>query len=109
MAPVFGELHFILLDLYAAWGDLLDELGELSKLKLLRMRIRKQIEETNGIDHLYYIQSIANVACSHMKLGEWMEAQLLQEELLKSIEGTDSRAIQPIKDSLASTFSHQGR
>ena len=109
MAPVFGELHFILLDLYTTWGDLLDELGELSKSKLLRMRIRKQIEETNGIDHLYYIPSIINVARSHIKLGEWMEAQLLQEEVLKSVEDTNSRAVELIKNNLASTYWNQGR
>ena len=109
MAPVFGELNFILLNLYTTWGNLLDELGELSKSKLLRMRIRKQIEETNGIDHLYYIPSTMNVVRSHIKLGEWMEAQLLQEKVLKSVEGTDSREIELIKSNLASTFWNQGR
>ena len=109
MAPVFGELHFILLNLYTTWGNLLDELGELSKSKLLRMRIRKQIEETNGIDHLYYMDSIMNVVSSHMKLGEWMEAQLLQEEVLKSVEGDDSWAVEAIKNNLASTYQNQGR
>ena len=37
MAPVFGELHFILLNLYTTWGNLLDEMGKLSKSKVLRM------------------------------------------------------------------------
>ena len=109
MAPVFGELHFILLNLYGTWGNLLDELGELSKSKLLRMRIKKQIEETNGMDHLYYIPSIINVARSHMKLGEWMQAQLLQEEALKSAGVTDIWAVELIKHDLASTFLNQGR
>ena len=104
MAPVFGELHFILLNLYTIWGDLLDELGEFSKSKQLRMRVRKKIEETNGTDHQYYIQSVMNVVHSHINLGEWTEAQLLQEEALKSIEGTGSSAVQPIKNSIASTF-----
>ena len=37
MAPVFGELHFILLNLYTTWGDLRNELGEFSKSKAMRM------------------------------------------------------------------------
>ena len=88
MARVFGELHFILLNLYATRGNLLDELGKLSESKELRMRIREQIEKTNGINHPYYIQSIMNVARSHEKLGEWREAQQLREEVLANIEGT---------------------
>ena len=38
-----------------------------------------------------------------------MEAQLLQEEVLKSVEGTDSRAVELIKNNLALTFWNQGR
>ena len=109
MTPVFGELHFILLNLYTTWGNLLDELGEFSKSKLLRIRIRKQIEETNGINHQYYIQSIMNVVQSHTKLGEWSEAQLLQEEIVKNFEGTHSREVKSIKNNLASMYRNQGR
>ena len=69
MAQVFGELHFISLVLYTTFGDLLDELGELSKSKALRMRIREQIENTHGTDHPYYIQPLTNVVRSHEKLG----------------------------------------
>ena len=109
MAPVFVELHFILLSLYTTKGNLLDELEELSKSKVLRMRIREKIEKTNGIDHPYYILSIANVSQSHKKLGEWMEAQLLQEEILKNVKGTNSKAVESIKHSLALTYRKQGR
>ena len=49
-----------------------------------------------------------NVVRSHIELGEWMEAQLLQEEVLKSVEGTDSRAVGPIENNLASTYRNQG-
>ena len=38
-----------------------------------------------------------------------MGAQLFQEEVLKRIESTDSRAVEPIKNSLAATFFNQGR
>ena len=109
MAPVFGELHFILLDLYTTRENLGDKLGKLSKSKLLRMQIRKQIEETNGIDHLYYIRSIMAVVRSHIKLGEWMEAQLLQEEVLMSVEGTNSRTVELIIINLTSIYRIQGR
>ena len=109
MAPVFGNLHFILLGLYTTLGRLLDEVGEFSKSKVMRMQIREKIEKTNGIDHPYYIHSIANVVRSHTMLGEWMEAQLLQEEVLKNFEGTHSWAVEPFKHNLASTYQNQGR
>ena len=108
MAPVFGELHFILLNLYTTWGGLLDELGEFSKSKAMRMRIKEQIA-TDGIDHPYYILSITNVVQSHTKLGGFMKAQPLQEEALKYIGGTDSRAAELFKQSLAPTYWNQGR
>ena len=101
MERVFGELHFLSLDLYTTFGNLLDELGEFSKSKELRMRIRKRIEKTSGINHLCYIQSVFNVFRSHIKLGEWKEARLLQEEVLKKVEGTHSRAVEITKNSLA--------
>ena len=57
MEPVFGELRFVLLSLYATWGDLLGELGELSKSKLLRMRIgRKLREQTELIIYITFHQ-----------------------------------------------------
>ena len=111
MAPVFGELHFILLNLYTTWANFLDETGQLSKAKVLRMRIREQIEKTYGINHPYYIESTTKVAESHEKLGEWTEAQLLQEELLKGVEpeGTHSWAVGSIKTNLALIYRNQGR
>ena len=109
MAQVFGEHHFILLELYTTLGDMLVQLGELSKSKALRMRIREQIEKTHGINHPYYVWSTMSVAHSHALLGEWMEAQLLQEEVLKSAEGTDSTTVESIKLSLALTLWKQGR
>ena len=109
MAPVFGDLHFILLDLYTTWGKLLDEVGEFSKSKVIRTQIREKVEKTYGIDHPYYIQSIENVVRSHAMLGEWMEAQLLQEEVQKNFEGTHSWAAESFKHSLASTYQKQGR
>ena len=75
MARVFGELHFISLELYTTFGRLLDELGESPKSKALRLRIREQIEK-QGISHPFYIRSILSVVESHVKQGEWMEAQL---------------------------------
>ena len=42
-------------------------------------------------------------------LGEWMEAQHLQEELLKNVKGTHSTAAEIIKINLASIFQNQGR
>ena len=69
MARVFGELHFISLELYTTFGNLLDGLGELSKSKALRMRTRKKIEKTHGINHPSYVWSILGLADSHTKLG----------------------------------------
>ena len=85
MARVFGDFHFISLQLYTTLGNMLDECGELSKSKALRMQIKEQIEKTYGINHAFYNRSVINVVQSHTKLGEWMEAQLLQEELLKNL------------------------
>ena len=73
------------------------------------MRIREQIEKSNGINHAYYIQPVIDVVQSHINLGEWMEAQLLQEELLKNVKGTDSTTVESIKNDLALTFWNQGR
>ena len=109
MAREFGELHFISLKLYTTFGDLLDELGELSKSKALRMRIREQTEKKLGINHPYYIQSIMNVVRSHTMLGEWKEAQLLQEEVLKRTESIDTKTAESIKNNLALTYQSQGR
>ena len=64
ITPVFGMLHFILLNLYTTWGNLLHEFSELSKSKVLRMRIREQIEKTNGIRHPYYETSYSNKSLS---------------------------------------------
>ena len=111
MTRVFGELHFISLQLYTTLGNMLDELGELSKSKALRMRIREQIEKTSGINPADYIQSVINVVRSHKNLGEWMEEQLLQEEILKylNIGGAPSTAIETVKSNLAQTYRGQGR
>ena len=103
MALVFGERHFILLNLHTTWGDLLDELGELSNQKCCE-RESEQIGKTNGIDHLYYIRSISNVVQSHAKLGEWVKTRLLQEEVLNSIEGAHSRLVGSIKNNLALAY-----
>ena len=104
MARVFGELHFISLELYTIIGCLLDVLGELSKSKALRMRIREQIEQAYGIDHPYYVRSLLCIVESHAKLGEWMEAQLLQEEVLNSAESINGRTAETIRDNLAWTY-----
>ena len=50
-----------------------------------------------------------NVVVSYIKLGEWMEAQLSQDEVLKNVEGARSRADESIKNSLASTYRDRGR
>ena len=77
MAQVFGELHFISLELYTTLGKLLNELGELEKSKALRMRIREQIQKTPGINHSYYVKLTMSLVSSHAKLREWVEAQRL--------------------------------
>jgi len=79
MEREFGKLHFIPLNLYHTLGDLLDELQEFEKSKSLRMLIRDEIAK-HGVGHPYYIHSNLNVVKSHIELGEWMDAQLLQEE-----------------------------
>jgi len=112
MAREFGELHFIPLALYRILGDLQDELAEFRESKALRMRIRDQVEKMDGGGHPYYIESILNVAKSHSMLGEWMEVQALQEEVLKYMEnthGVQSSAAASIKTNLATTFSKLGR
>ena len=109
MAQEFGELHFISLNLYATLGNLLDELGEFAKSKSLRMRIRDQIQKQSGVGSPYFIESIINVTNSHTKLGEWKEAQLLQEKVLKLAESTESLDVPSIKNHLASTYRSQGR
>ena len=108
MTPVFGELHFILLDLYTARGYMLDELGELSKSKVLRMQIREKTKKTNGTNRPRHLLSILNVLRSHKKLGEWVEAQILQEEVLKNVESTNSKGVESIKHSLAFTSGSLG-
>ena len=109
MERIFGELHFISLQLYTTLGIMLDEFGELSQSKALRMRIREHIEKKYGINHAYYIRSVINVVRSHIKLGEWVEAQLLQEELLRNVEGTHSTRVESIKTDLSTIFWSQGR
>jgi len=94
MARHFGELHFIPLALYKIMGDLLDQLGEFGKSKTLRMRIRDRIDNTGGIGHSYYFQSTEHVATSHRRLGGWMEAQLLEEEVLKRTKSTGAQIFQ---------------
>ena len=50
-----------------------------------------------------------SVVESHVKLGELMEAQLLQEEVLESTENTPSTTVEVIKNNLAYIFVKQGR
>jgi hypothetical protein len=83
MAQEFGELHFIPLDLYNTIGDLLDALEEFTESDAPQMRIREQIMKTDANNHPHNIQSILNVAKSHLKLGEWKEIELLEEEVLR--------------------------
>jgi hypothetical protein len=78
MTQVFGELHLVPLGLYTTIGNILDALGEFTKSKTLRMRIRDQIAKTDGISHPYYIRSISNIAQSHTFLGESIDALQLQ-------------------------------
>ena len=73
------------------------------------MRIKEQIAKTNGIDDPYSILSIAGVAQSHTKLGDFMEAQQLQEEVLRNIGGRNSWVVKLFKNNLASTYRDQGR
>jgi hypothetical protein len=94
MARHFGELHFIPLALYKIMGDLLDQLGEFGKSETLRVRIRDRIENTGGVGHPFYFQSTEQVATSHRRLGEWMEAQLLEEEVLKRTKSTCAQIFQ---------------
>ena len=111
MAREFGELHFVTLSLYTTFGDLLDALGEFETAKALRMRIRDQIQRTDGNNHPDYIQSTLNVAKSHVDVGEWIEARLLQEDVLKHSEktyGAQSSVVIPIKSNLASIYKSQG-
>jgi len=89
MAQAFGELHIIPLGLYTTIGELLDVLGEFAKSKVLRMRIRDQIEKNEGTGHPYYIQSVIDIVQSHIALGEWVEAQSLLEEVHKHTESID--------------------
>jgi len=70
-------------NLYSTIGDLLDKLVEFEDSKALRMRIRDQIVRSGADHHPYYIKSILQLARSHTRLGEWMEAQTLHEEALK--------------------------
>jgi tetratricopeptide (TPR) repeat protein len=111
MVREFGELHFIPLALYTIIGDLLDELGEIRESKALRLRIRDQIA-IYGINHPYYVVSVLRVFKSHYRLGEWREAQTLQEELLQDSEsthGVQSSVTESIRNSLALTYINQGR
>jgi len=105
----FGELHFIPLGLYGTMADLMDALGEFAKSKTLRMRIRDQIKNTDGVGHPYYIRSILNVAQSHLRLGEFIEAQQLFQGVLKLTESTQGSAVTSIKGNLAVIFSKQAR
>jgi tetratricopeptide (TPR) repeat protein len=112
MTRVFGELHFIPLALYQIIGNLQDELGEFSKSKTLRMRIKDQIKNTDGVSHPYYFNSVLNVAESHSRLGEWMEAQELLEAVLKHTESTHGRqslVAMSIIHKLASTLCNRGQ
>ena len=52
---------------------------------------------------------MASIIQSHAKLGEFMEAQLLQEEVLKNVEDTHSRVVESFKHNLAVTYWGQGR
>jgi len=112
MEREFWELHFIPLALCMILGNLLDELSKFEESKALGMRIRGRIESTVGADHPYYIISTISVAMSHIKLGEWMEAQSLQEKAIKyteSTHGTQSSTTLAIRNNLALTHTEQGR
>ncbi|KAF8530802.1 hypothetical protein BDD12DRAFT_914746 [Trichophaea hybrida] len=111
MVQEYGELHFVLLGLYTIIGDLLDAFGEFAKSIALRMRIRLQIRSTDGVvhDHPNYIQSLLDVVKSHARLGEWMEAQQLLEEVLKLTKSSQSLTVTPIRNDLALIFPNQGQ
>ncbi|KAF8539826.1 hypothetical protein BDD12DRAFT_881587 [Trichophaea hybrida] len=108
MAREFGEFHFIMLNLYKTFGNMLDELGELATSKALRIRIRDNIKKEGGVTHPYYVQSFFDLATSHTKLGEWMEAQRVQEEVVNN-ESIHSSEIESIKNNLAFTYKNMGR
>jgi len=113
MSRQFGDIHFITLVLYGTFANLLDELEEFGKSKDLRMRIKDQIAERDGIGHPYYINSVMNVAKSHTMLGEWMEAQVLQEEALthmkRSTEAPSSAELFATMYDLILTYLSRGR
>jgi hypothetical protein len=53
-----------------------------------------------------------NVAKSHTRAGEWMEAQLFYEEVLKCTESTNtdqSSKVAAVKNNLAQILRHQRR
>jgi len=113
MEREFGEIHHIPLTLCNILGNLLDEIREFQKAKELRLRIRDQIG-TDVIDHPYYIQSIVDVAQSHINLGEWTAAQQLLENALKHSENTQGHTTQSlaatsIRGILAVTLCNQGQ
>ena len=83
------------------------------KIKNTANSHQREIKKTDGVSHHnpYYVRSILDVVRPHTKLGEWTDAQLLQEDILKRVEGTHmhSGGVKSIKNSLASIYSNQGR
>ena len=105
---VFGELHFISLMLCTTFGDLLDELGNCRNQRLCECGSESKSKK-HGINHPNCVRSIMSVGASHAKLGEWMEAQLLEEEVLKRTGNIDSRRVDLTKNNLALAYQNQGR
>jgi len=104
----FGELHYISLYLNQIIADLADELQDFEGAKALRIYLREQ----TGPNHPNFLQSNFEVLKSHVRLGEWVEAQSLQEtlvQLVNSGNGVENFTIATIKYGLASTYMNQGQ
>ncbi|KAF8534599.1 kinase-like domain-containing protein [Trichophaea hybrida] len=86
MAHVFGDVHFVPLQLKAILGDLMDEHGDLEDAKALRTHIKDETKNAYGTNHPEYLNSLLSLARSHKLLGEWEEAQVLQEASMKDFD-----------------------
>jgi len=112
MIREFGELHFISLELYSIFGDLLDQLGQFEKSKELRIWVRDETEKQQGVGHPDTLRSIIYLASTYRNQGQLKKAEEMDMRVLDTIKlvlDKEHPSTLTSMSNLAYTYRKQGR
>ena len=111
-----AELHQDLINEYSAnqayFADFLTDLGLYNKAELLQVQVMETRQRVLGVEHLYTLTSMNNLATTYLDQGRLEEAESLEVELLETrrrVLGAEHLHTLSSINNLATTYGNQGR